>query len=381
MNSLQIEDESIIPLYRKRGLGLVKGEGAYVVGHDGKKYLDFTSQYGTTVLGHGHPALIDAVKEQLVNIVSVHNSFYSEPRAQLAAKLVEISYLDKVFFFSTGTECVEAALKFARATTGRKKFIAAKMSYHGRTMGALAATGQAKYKKDFEPLVVGFEHLAFNNLDALEEALNDDVAAVILEPIQAEAGIFVPSDDYLAGVRELCDKYGALLILDEIQVGTYRTGSFLASEPVQADIVCISKGIGNGLPLGAVLISNEVSEKLPSGAHGTTFGGNPLCCSAGLAVLDAAEGLVDNVKEMGELLMTGIKEIQEKSSRIRAVRGRGLIIGIEFKEKVGPIMKAMQENGILVLSAGSTVLRILPPYIITKKECETFLKALEEIVV
>ncbi len=378
MDLMQLEDQLMIPLYKKRGLQLVRGEGAYVFGHDGKKYLDFAGQYGTAILGHGHKGFLSVIKGQLDEVISVHNSFYSEARAKLAERLAELTSLDKVFFFSTGTECVEAGLKFARVSTGRNKFIATKMSYHGRTMGALSATGQPKYRKPFEPLVSGFEHVPFDDLEAMEEAMSDDVAAVILEPIQAESGVHLPSEGYLAGVREICCQYGALLIFDEIQVGTYRTGSFLASEPVRADIVCVSKGLGNGLPLGAVIVTDKISESLPSGAHGTTFGGNPLCCSAGLEVLEVVPDLVENVKEMGELLIQGIEDL--KSSRIREVRGKGLIIGVELKEKVGPIMKKMQARGVLVLSAGANVLRILPPYIIGERECREFLSVLEEVL-
>ena len=382
-----IENNHIIPLYKKRDITLVRGEGVYVYDENGKKYLDFSSQFGVAAIGHNNSELNKAIASQADQIISVHNSFYCEPRAHLTEKLLELlpNELSQISYFSTGTECVEVALKFARVATGRSKIISTKGSYHGRTMGALTATGQPKYQKGFSPLVPDFIHVPFNNLSALEDEMSDEIAAVILEPIQAESGVRMPDADYLKNVKKLCQKHGALLICDEVQVGTFRTGAFLATGQynVVPDIVCLSKAIGGGMPLGVVAITQEIAERLPKGAHGTTFGGNAICCTAGLTTLNyiTDNQLNKNISEMGEYLLNRLKELQQKTTHIREVRGNGLIIAIEFKEKVGKIMKELQEGGVLVISSGSTILRILPPYIITKENCDEFLDVLEEVII
>lgn len=376
----------MIPIYKKRDIALVRGEGVYVFDENDKKYLDFCSQFGVAGLGHSHPDLQVAVNSQLNNIISVHNSFYCAPRAELARKMSTMlpNPLNKVTFLSTGTECVEISLKIARVTTGRDKIIATKGSYHGRTLGALSVTGQAKYQKGFAPLLPHVQHVPFDDLDAMAEVMSDEVAAVIVEPIQAESGVRMPSENYLKGLRDLCDKHGALLICDEVQVGTYRTGTITASEQygIVPDIICLSKAIGGGVPLGVVGITDEVNEKVPSGAHGTTFGGNAISTAAGIAVLDAFEKhkIADNIKEVGEYLLEQLQKLAGSNSRIRDVRGKGLILAVEFKEKVSPILKAMQERGVIAISSGSTIIRLLPPYIITKEHCDEFVAVLTEVI-
>ncbi len=289
--------------------------------------------------------------------------------------------LERVFFCNSGTEAVEAALKFARISTGRTNVIAAMRAFHGRTFGSLSATFNKKYRQGFEPLLPGFSHVPYNNIQALESALTAETAAVILEAIQGEGGVYPADVDYLQAARQICDAHGALLILDEIQSGFGRTGKMFAFQhfEVTPDLLCCAKSLAGGVPIGAVLIGEKVQNLTP-GTHGSTFGGNPLSCAAALAALDVieAENLAGQAAEKGAYLMGKLRLIN--SPLIREVRGMGLMVGIELKQKVAPYLKALQDHNILALNAGMTVLRLLPPLVISYKQIDRLVSALEDVL-
>jgi LysW-gamma-L-lysine/LysW-L-ornithine aminotransferase len=371
----EIEGKFIVPTYGSRGLTIIRGEGCWLFDEQGKRYLDCFSNVGVNLLGHNVPELNNAVIAQLSKITNLHSSFHNDTRAKFALKLMSIApgNLKRAYFCSSGTESVEAALKFARAVTGKKVFVSAKMGYHGKTFGSLSLTMTSpEYREAFLPLLENVRHFAYNNLESLKEQMADDVAAVVLEPIQGEAGIIVPDKDFLKGVKKLCEEHGALLVLDEVQTGMGRTGKWFAHEhfDVEPDIMCLSKGIGGGLPLGATLVSEAVSQKLFKGAHTSTFGGNPLVCAAGLATINYIEkhDLVSEAGSKGAYFMEKIREIN--SPIVREVRGKGLMIGIELKRKSTEYIRALQDDGLLVFPSGSLVIRLLPPLTITREQID-----------
>jgi LysW-gamma-L-lysine/LysW-L-ornithine aminotransferase len=322
------------------------------------------------------------VADQAGQLVTLFETFYNDKRAALMEKVTGlVPGLDKVFFCNSGTEAVEAALKFARVSTGRMKVIAAMRGFHGRTMGALSATYNKKYKEAFEPLVPGFSHVPYNNIEALEAAVTDDVAAVILEAVQGEGGVYPADPAYLQAARRICTEKGALLILDEVQSGLGRTGKLFAFQhsDITPDIVCIAKALAGGLPMGAVLFGAAVKNLTP-GLHGSTFGGNPLSCAAGLAALTAIleEDLAGQAAAKGAYLMEELKALE--SPLIREVRGLGLMVGIELKQKVAPYLAALQDRHILALNAGLTTIRLLPPLVITREQLDCVIKNLNEVL-
>lgn len=379
----QLEHDHSLPLYAKREIALVRGEGSYLFDSDGNRYLDAMSNYGVAVLGHADPEFAAAMSDQLQTLTSGHQSFYNDQRAALLQKIATIAPagVQRAFLSNSGAESIEAALKFARAATGRANIVAAKRGYHGRTLGALSATADPKYRKAFEPLPIPVTHVSFNDLDALREAVNGDTAAIILEPIQGESGIYPATLEYLQGAREIATEAGALLIADEIQSG-FRTGVpfVMSGQGVIPDIIATAKAVANGFPIGLTLTTDAVSETMPGGAHGTTFGGNPLAARAALTTLNALDnrGLYAQAERIGALVATRIEELDHP--KVRQVRGKGLMIGLELKERVTPTLRGLQENGVLALPASSTALRFLPPMIWGEEQVEELISALKTVL-
>ncbi|TVR75562.1 MAG: aspartate aminotransferase family protein [Sphaerobacteraceae bacterium] len=371
------------PLYAKRGLALVRGEGAYLYDSDGNKYLDMMSNYGVAILGHAHPKHTAAIQHQAATLISCHQSFANDQRSEFLQTLAGMlpDQLESIFLSNSGTEAVEAALKFAWVSTGKSKLVATKRAYHGRTMGALSATGEKKYRDPFAGSLAQAEHVTFGDLEALDATVDDDTAAIVLEPIQGEGGIHVAPPGYLASVKEIAQQRGARLVFDEIQTG-FRTGKLAACEHdhVTPDILVLAKGLAAGVPIGATAVTKEIAESLGGGVHGTTFGGNPLASAAGLATLNAIndEDLFTKSAEVGDYLLQRLNALQHP--KIRDIRGRGMMIGIELKGRVTPVLKGLQENGVLALPAGNLVLRFLPPLILTKEQADTAVDTLASVL-
>jgi acetylornithine/LysW-gamma-L-lysine aminotransferase len=371
------------PLYAKRDIALVRGEGAYLWDSDGTRYLDLMSNYGVNILGHNHPNVTAAITRQTNTLLNCHQSFASDVRVALLEKLVSVAPagLNHVFLSNSGTEAIEAALKFAWIASGRTKLVAAKRGYHGRTLGSLAATAEKKYREPFEAELTTATHVSYGNVDELAAAIDDQTAAVILEPVQGEGGIYVPSAEYLQAVREVVTSKGALLILDEVQTG-FRTGAYFACQHsgVVPDLLVTSKGLGNGVPIGATFMSADIAEQLTGGVHGTTFGGNPLACAAALATLETLEqdDLLDHSTEIGTYLVDQIRALNHP--KIRDVRGKGMMIGIELKMRATPALRGLQQHGVLALMAGPLVLRLLPPLILTKEQADVAVETLAEVL-
>jgi [amino-group carrier protein]-gamma-(L-lysyl/L-ornithyl)-L-glutamate aminotransferase len=372
-----------IPLHVDRGISLARGEGCYLWDDQGRRYLDLMTNYGVNLLGHAHPQVNAAIERQASLLTNAHQSFDTPVRQQFLDTLAEFlpPSLSRMSFANSGAEAVEAAMKYTRVATGRTGIIATHRAYHGRTFGALAATSDAKYREPFMPMLEGTRHVPFDNLPAMEEAIDESTAAVIIEPIQGEGGVRVPADGYLQGLRELCTANGALLICDEIQTG-FRTGAPLAftREAIAPDILCLSKSIANGLPIGVTTVTEPVSERVPKGSHGGTFSGNPLVCAAGVATLQvlADERLHALAAGKGERFKQRVRDLG--LSQIREVRGRGLLLAVELKKPATPVIKAMQERGVLVLPAGGTVIRFLPSILIEDAQLDEGIDVLAEAV-
>ncbi len=379
----QLERDHQPPLYAKREIALVRGEGSYLFDSDGNRYLDAMSNYGVAVLGHADPEFAAALTDQLQTLTTGHQSFYSDVRAVLLRAIAGIAPegMTRFFLSNSGAEAIEAALKFARAATGRPKIVAAKRGYHGRTLGALAATADPKYRTPFEPLGIPVTHVAFGDIDALTGAVDEQTAAVILEPIQGEGGIYPASDEYLQAVRALTTERGALLIVDEVQSG-FRTGApFAVSRSgVIPDLLCTAKGLANGFPIGLTIATEAVAGDLAPGTHGTTFGGNPLACRAALATLTILRqrDLYTRVTRLGDEIVARIEALQ--SPKVRQVRGRGFMIGIELKGRVTPTLRALQQQGVLALPAGPVTLRLLPPMIWEDEQIDELIDALGTVL-
>jgi len=370
-------------VYAKRELTIVQGRGVRLWDDQGKVYIDCVGAQGVANVGHALPAVLETITKQASELISCPEMFYNPVRAALSNRLTEIApgEMQRVFLCNSGTEAVEAAFKFARFTTGRRKIIAAMRGFHGRTMGALSATWNKKYRKPFMPLVPDFVHVPYNIFERLETAIDENSAAVILEVVQGEGGVHPGAAEYLQGAQALCKERGALLIIDEIQTGFGRTGKMFACEHyrLEPDLLCLAKSIGRGIPMGAVLLGDRVG-KLSTGVHGSTFGGNPLAAASALTVIDIIESerLSENAADLGTYALSKIKEIQ--SPLIRDVRGMGLMIGVEIKQKVAPFLQAMMERGVLAQAAGLTVIRLLPPLIISKGEMDCVISVLDEIL-
>ena len=359
---------------------LVRGDGVRVWDSDGHEYLDFGSGLAVTALGHCHPRVTGAIREAAATLLHVSNLYHTAPQIHLAKLLCEHSFADRIFFCNSGTEANEAAIKLARKyakerfASDRWEIVATRNSFHGRTMGALAATGQERYQHGFEPMLPGFKHVPYNDLRAMERAIDNRTCAVLVEPIQGEGGVHVPDDDYLPGLRKLCDESGALLILDEIQTGVGRTGRLWCYEHagVEPDVMTLAKALANGVPIGATLAREEIARALGPGSHGSTFGGTPFVASVALATLTTLldEKIPERAARMGRHLMDGLRTLAGKHATIREVRGRGLLIGVGLGRTAGPIVDACRDAGLLVLSAGEQVLRLAPPLIVDERDCD-----------
>lgn len=369
-----LEAEHGSGLYPKRGILLVRGKGAKVWDAHGRVYIDCVGGHGVALLGHSHPAVVAAVRAQAERLITCPGTFYNDKRARLVSRLATIAPagLTRSYLCNSGAEAVEAALKFARLASGRTGVVATMRGFHGRTMGALSATWDRAYRTPFEPLVPGFSHVPFDNIDKAAAAINEGTAAVIVEIVQGEGGVRPGRSDYFASLRQLCDEHGALLIVDEVQTGLGRTGRLFACEHhgLRPDLLCLGKGIAGGVPMGATLFGEDVARALKPGHHSTTFGGNPLACAAALATLDvlAAEDLVRQAAEKGAYLMEKLRRLNLPC--VSEVRGMGLMVGLQLRGKVGHALLALLDHGVLALPAGGTVLRLLPPLVITFAELD-----------
>lgn len=381
-NFYEIETRYGAGVYAKQQLSIVRGQGASLFDADGNEYIDCSAGHGVANLGHAHPKVAAAIAEQAATLITLFESFPNDKRAALMQKMTSlVPGLERVFFCNSGTEAVEAALKFARISTKRTNIVAAMRAFHGRTFGALSATFNEKYRAGFKPLVPGFSHAPYNNVEALASAVDEGTAAVILEVIQGEGGVYPANADYLQAARRICDERGALLIVDEVQSGFGRTGKMFAFQHfgIIPDLLCCAKSLAGGVPMGAVLIGEKVQNLTP-GVHGSTFGGNPLSCAAGLAAITAIEeeDLAGQAAAKGAYLMNKLRQID--SPLIREVRGLGLMIGIELKQKVAPYLKALQEKRIIALNAGMTVIRLLPPLVISYAQLDRVAAALADVL-
>ena len=379
---IDIETKHSAGIYAKQSLVIVRGQGASLFDADGVEYLDCASGHGVANLGHAHPKVAEALYKQASTLITLFESFPNDQRAVLMKKLTSlVDGLDRVFLCNSGTESVEAAFKFARLSTGRKNIVAAMRAFHGRTYGSLSATFNKKYREGFEPLVPGFNHVPYNNVEALENAVNEETAAVILEVVQGEGGVYPATAEYIQAARRICDEQGTLLIVDEIQSGFGRTGKMFAIQHFGSmpDMLTCAKSLAGGVPMGAVLIGHRVKNLTP-GVHGSTFGGNPLACAAAIAALGVIEeeDLSHQAESKGAYLIEKLKRIE--SPNIREVRGLGLMIGIELKRKAAPYIKALQEKKIIALNAGMTVIRLLPPLVITYEQIDHLVEVLTEIL-
>lgn len=377
-------------VFSRYSVVLSHGEGPYVYDTDGKKYLDFLAGIAVNVLGHAHPQLVKAIAEQAARLIHCSNLYYTVPQANLANKLSELSGLERIFLANSGAEANEGAIKLARKyaktiSQDKVNIITAENSFHGRTLATLTATAQPKYQKGYEPLPQGFDYVSYNDIAALAAMMNDKTAAVMLEPIQGEGGIQVPDATYLAKVRELCDQHGALLILDEIQTGMGRTGKLFAFQhtAVLPDIVTLAKGLGGGVPIGAVLASEKVAAAFAPGDHGSTFGGNPLAAAAGNAVLAAIENenLLARADSVGQYMVGELNKLQAKyPALIKAVRGQGLIIGVQLSISGSSLVAAAMAEGALINCTAGDVLRFVPPLIITPSHVDELMAILDKVM-
>jgi len=383
----EIEKKYYMKTFERLPLTIVRGKGPYVWDDKGKQYLDFVGGWAVTTLGHCHPALTRALTEQANLLIQTSNQFYTVPQLQLAQLLVENSCLDRVFFGNSGAEANEGAVKLARRyghlnLNGAYEVISTFSSFHGRTLAMVAATGQPRYQESYTPLPTGFVNVKFNNIEAVKAATTERTCAVMLEPIQGEGGVNLPDEGYLPAIRKWCDQKGILLILDEIQTGVGRTGTLFAYEQygIEPDIMTLAKGLASGVPIGAILAKEKASVFVP-GEHGSTFGGNPLACAAGYATV---KFVIDNdiagrVKEVGQYLADRLEKMKPKFPAITDIRGRGLLVAIEFNSNIAPaLVTACLERGLLVNQLKPNALRFMPPLIIGKKEVDEALAILDE---
>ena len=374
----------LVNTYARLPILLKRGKGIQVWDSAGKEYLDFVGGIAVCNLGHCHPKVAQALEEQSRELIHCSNLYYIGPQVELAQRLCEHSFGERVFFCNSGTEANEAAIKLARKYgEGRYEIITMENSFHGRTMGSLSATGQERFHKGFEPLLPGFRYVPFDDLKAVEGAIGPQTCAVMVEPVQAEGGVILPSATYLKGLRELCDQAGIVLIYDEVQVGMGRTGTLFAYQHWDAPphIMTLAKSLANGVPIGAMVATEEVAGAFSPGDHAATFGGNPLATRVGCVVIDTllGDGILDNCQEMGAYLVKGLLDLKERYSFIRDVRGIGLIIGVELVFEGKEIVERCLERGFLINCTAGTVLRFLPPLIVTRKEIDQLLTTLDEI--
>ena len=386
-NYIERAEAALLHTYNRYQVVLEKGEGAYLYDIEGKEFLDFASGIAVCSLGYGHPEYTAALKNQIDKLLHTSNLYYTAPVAEASSKLKDATQMDRVFFTNSGTEAIEGALKAARKyaysnQSGKYEFIAMNHSFHGRSMGAVSVTGNAHYREPFEPLIGGVKFADFNDLESVKAQITDKTCAIILEPVQGEGGIYPATQEFLEGVRALCDENDILLIFDEIQCGMGRTGTMFAWQGygVKPDIMAMAKAIGNGVPVGAFAMTEKVAEKsLAPGDHGTTYGGNPFVCAAVSSVLDIfeKEQILEHVNDVTAYLEEKLDALVEKSELIETRRGKGFMQGLVMNVPVGDVIKKCMAHGLIVISAGGNVLRLLPPLVITKDHVDEFIGKLE----
>ncbi|MGL6298381.1 MAG: acetylornithine transaminase, partial [Methanobacteriaceae archaeon] len=384
----ELDSKYIIQTYGRQPIALSHGKGAKVWDAEGNEYLDCFAGVAVNCLGHCHPNIVSTIKNQAERMIHCSNIYYTKEQSELAEALIKISPNDKVFFANSGAEANEGAIKIARKFTGKGEIIATNNSFHGRTLATVTATGQDKYKEAFKPLPAGFVHVDYNDIDAVANAINENTAAVIVEPIQGEGGVIVPNDDYLPKLRGLCSEKGVLLILDEVQTGFGRCGKMFASEwaDVKPDITTVAKGLGGGIPIGAILANEDVASAFVPGDHGSTFGGNPLVCAVAKTVIETLlnDNLIKETQEKSSYFIGKLDTLKEKHDNIIGIRGKGLLIGLEFNTeedgvKGADIVSMAREKGFLINNTADNVLRFAPPLIITKDEIDSLVAVLDEI--
>jgi acetylornithine/LysW-gamma-L-lysine aminotransferase len=383
VNVFDLEQAHTSGAYVKRDVQIVRGAGARLWDADGNAYIDCVGGQGAANLGHAHPAVLAAIQQQAADLITCPELFHNPVRARFQAELCRAADMPHVFLCNSGAEAVEGAIKIAAISTGRSGFVAMMRGFHGRTLGALSMTFEKTYREPVAPLLLpDVTHVPFNNVERLAEALDDNTAAVILEVVQGEGGVHPAEEGYLQAVQELCRANGSLLIVDEVQTGFGRTGALFAHQRdgIQPDLMCLAKSIAGGIPMGAVMMGARL-EPLPPASHGSTFGGNPLACAAGLAVLDTLENgdLIERARTRGDAVRDHLRDHLPESA-VRDVRGRGLMIGVELRGKVAPLLKDLQTRGVLALPAGRTVLRLLPPLVMTDDDLWQAVYTVEEIL-
>ena len=381
-------ESALLHTYNRYQVVLEKGDGVYLYDMDGKKYLDFAAGIAVCSLGYGHPKYTEALKNQIDSLMHTSNLYYSKPVADAADKLKKACQMDRVFFTNSGTEAIEGALKAARKYaftkgTGKYEFIAMNHSFHGRSMGAVSVTGNAHYREPFEPLIGGVRFADFNDLASVKAQITEKTCAIIMEPVQGEGGIYPADKEFLEGVRALCDEHDILLIFDEIQCGMGRTGSMFAWQGmgVKPDIMAMAKAIGNGVPVGAFAMTEQVAEcSLAPGDHGTTYGGNPFVCTAVSSVLDIfeEEHILDHVNQISGYLEEKLNELVDNNEFVETRRGKGLMQGLVLTKPVGEVVKKAMDQGLISISAGGNVLRLVPPLVITKDHVDEMIEKLEK---
>jgi acetylornithine aminotransferase len=386
---IEATDRTQVGVYARFPVAFVRGEGARLWDADGKPYLDFFTGLAVNNLGHAHPRVIGAIRAQSEKLLHASNVYYNEPAARLGNLLVDHSFADRVFFCNSGAEANEAAIKAARRhgarqLGGRYEILTVLGSFHGRTIATLSATAQEKYQSGFQPLLQGFRYVRFGDAAAMRAAVRPETVAILVEPIQGEGGVNVPPAGYLRQLRELCDDKQMLLMLDEVQVGMGRTGTLFAyeQEGIRPDVVTLAKALGGGLPIGAMLTTETIAASLDAGAHGSTFGGNPLTCAAGVAVMEAMrdDGVLGNCRAIGDRLRERLVAFARDLPMIRDVRGRGLILGIELDRPGRPYVAAALDRGLVVNCTAETVIRLLPPLTLSAAEADEGLTILEGVL-
>jgi acetylornithine/LysW-gamma-L-lysine aminotransferase len=383
---IDIEQKYMANVYAKKSLTLVKGKGALVWDINDQEYIDCMAGYGVCIVGHCHPRVVKAIQKQAELLISAHGSIYNEARSRLLKKLINITPngLTQAFFSNSGAESIEAAIKLARKYTGKTDIIAFVGGYHGKTMGALSATWKKKYRQPFLPLVPGFIHVPFGKSDRVKDAITEKTAAILVEPIQGERGIILPPPNFLKELREICDSSDILFIVDEVQSGFGRTGKFFACDHynVLPDIMCIAKSIAGGVPMGVTVSTQDIMSAFTLGNHSNTFGGNPLACAAASAAIDVLieEKLPERAASLGKYFMGRLEELQDKYKLIREVRGLGLMIGMQLRFDILNILQNSLKRNVLLLDAGRTVIRFLPPLVITKEQLDRVVNVLDTVI-
>jgi len=383
---MDIETRYLANVFSKKPVVLTRGKGALVWDINGKEYVDCSTSYGVASLGHCHPKVVAAVQAQATQLITCHGAYYNDKRAEFVQKLVAITPkgLDKAFLSNSGAESVECAIKLARKYTGKPEIIALMGAFHGKTMGALSATWDKKYREPFMPLVPEIKHVAPDNADKIREAITEKTAAVLMEPIRGEGGVRVPPDGYLQEVRQICNDRHVLLMFDEVQTSFGRTGKLFGCENwgVTPDVMCLAKPFAGGLPIGITVAKENIMSSLKIGEHSTTFSGSPLVCAAGCAAIDALveDNLAERADKMGKYFKAGLQGLQEKHKIVKEVRGLGLMLGIELRYDVYNVILKAASKGILVLDAGRTVVRLLPPLVINKQQIDRAITVLDQVL-